>query len=276
MQRRTSNPPPDGYVAATIGMFDGVHLGHLSLIDQTRKAAGAAGLRSVVVTLDRHPFATVRPELTPRLLTGLEHKVELLYAAGVDDVVVLEFDASRAAQSAEDFVSQFLVEELEARLLVVGASFRLGHRQRGDVELLKTMGADLGFDVDVVSLLDVAGEGVIVSSSRIRELISAGRLGEAAKFLGREHEVRGTLSAEATVVVPAELLLPPAGKYPVGFSVAGSTGAANAIVGEQIEHQDSTVALVDITGGGRRATAERVAIRFVARDAEPGDAAMGR
>jgi len=168
-----------------------------------------------VLTFDRHPATVVRPSSAPRLLTGLAHKLELLEELGVDEVVVLRFDALRAGELAEDFVRDVLVGDLAAQVVVVGESFRFGHRQGGDVELLRALGAELDFVVDSVALVaDDVGEGDdIVSSSRIRGLVSRGRVGEAARLLGRPHEVRGTCVAANEVEVDAGLLLPTGGGY---------------------------------------------------------------
>ncbi|MCU1493756.1 MAG: bifunctional riboflavin kinase/FAD synthetase [Acidimicrobiaceae bacterium] len=210
--------------AVAIGNFDGVHSGHRLLVARAIEAATEAGLRSVVLTFDRHPATVVRPASSPRLLTSAEHKLELLRATGVDEVAVLRFDAERAAETAEDFVQSVLVDDLGARVVVVGASFRFGQGHRGDVALLESMGHDLGFAVVRVELVsgDLGRGDEVVSSSRIRELIAEGRLEEATQLLGRPHEVRAVRSARVDLVlgagevaleVPSEILVPPAGAY---------------------------------------------------------------
>lgn len=231
-----TDPRPGAAVA--IGNFDGVHLGHRLLVARAIEAARARNLRSVVLTFDRHPATVVRPESTPRLLTSGQDKLALLRATGVDELVVLRFDAARAAESAEDFVRSMLVEDLETRVVVVGATFRFGHRQGGDVALLEAMGRELGFDVIRVDL--VAGGdgdgGVPVSSSRIRGLVATGRLDEAAKLLGRPHGVRATLVGEPwtpappdpgrlVLAVAPELLVPPPGSYAAEVELAAPRGA---------------------------------------------------
>jgi riboflavin kinase/FMN adenylyltransferase len=206
----------DGGCVVTIGTYDGVHLGHRALIEETRREAARAGLRSAVVTFDRHPAEVIRPEVAPQLLTGLAHKVELLEATGIDRVIVLGFDAARAAQSAEDFVEQLLVGEIGARAVVVGANFRFGHRQRGDIALLERMAVPLSLHVHAIGLLTGERAHRAVSSAGIRKLVSAGELDEAARLLGRPHEVRGELQLEearAGVVLSPRLLLPPPGRY---------------------------------------------------------------
>ncbi len=139
-------PPGEG-TAVTIGAYDGVHLGHRALLRDLSARAAAAGLSTVVVTFDRHPAAVVRPESAPMQLTGLEQKLELLADCGIDRTVVIPFDLDRAEESAEDFVKEVLVDQLSARLVVVGEDFHFGHGRRGNVELLRRLGGQYGFEV---------------------------------------------------------------------------------------------------------------------------------
>ncbi len=204
--------------AVTIGAYDGVHLGHRSLLRDLRERAAAAGLSTVVVTFDRHPAYVVRPESAPKQLTSLEQKLELLAECGIDRTVVVPFDKARADESAEDFVREVLVEELEARLVVVGEDFHFGHGRRGNVELLRRLGAEHGFDVVGVALTGDGAEAV--SSTRIRALLAEGDVEVAAALLGRPHEVRGPVVRgdgrggpelgfpTANVAVPDDIALP--------------------------------------------------------------------
>jgi riboflavin kinase/FMN adenylyltransferase len=175
--------------AVTIGAYDGVHLGHRALLRDLSARADAAGLSTVVVTFDRHPAGVVRPESAPLQLTDLEQKLELLATCGVDRTVVIEFNRARAEESAEDFVTQELVEKLDARLVVVGEDFHFGHGRQGNVALLTTLGQRLGFEVVGAHL--TGDETDAVSSTRIRTLVAQGDVIGAAKLLGRPHEVRG-------------------------------------------------------------------------------------
>ena len=158
--------------AVTIGAYDGVHLGHRALLRDLRQRADAAGLSTVVVTFDRHPAYVVRPESAPKQLTGLEQRLELLADCGIDRTLVLPFDEARAEESAEDFVKEVLVDELSARLVVVGEDFHFGHGRRGNIELLRRLGTGYGFEVVGVGLTGDGREPV--SSTRIRALIAAG------------------------------------------------------------------------------------------------------
>lgn len=200
----------------TIGTYDGVHLGHQRLISVALAEGKRRGLPTVVVTFDRLPSEILRPDATPKLLTGLEHKLELLEATQVDALRVLHFDLERAGESAEDFIAHYLVDELGAAAIFVGANFRFGHRARGDVEMLEHLARYYGYDVGDVELLRAGTAQTVVSSTIIRQLVGSGDLAEAAELLGRPHEVRGTLVPDRRgIVVPGAFALPPAGKYEV-------------------------------------------------------------
>jgi riboflavin kinase/FMN adenylyltransferase len=211
----------DNGSAVTIGAYDGVHIGHRQVIELVRRRAGDAGLRSVVVTFDKNPAAVVNPASAPPRLTDIDLKMELLGNTGVDQILVLGFDAERAKEKAEDFVTEVLVRQLGARVVVVGDDFHFGNERRGNVELLRSMGEQAGFSVEPVHLVSDEWEHKVVSSTRIRGLIAKGELAEAHALLGRSHEVRGVVAAPAgtaahekiALQVPGEILLPPAGDY---------------------------------------------------------------
>jgi riboflavin kinase / FMN adenylyltransferase len=227
----------DNGSAVTIGAYDGVHIGHRRVIEQVRRRAADASLRSVVVTFDKNPAAVINPGSAPPRLTDLDQKLELLAATGVDHILVLHFDAERAKEPAEDFVTEVLVTELGARVVVVGDDFHFGNERRGNVALLREMGEEAGYSVEPVHLVQDELAHEVVSSTRIRALIAKGELVEAAALLGRPHEVRGLVvvgeGAEAieppalVIEIPAEILLPPAGEY-LGFAAAAPTADSAA------------------------------------------------
>ncbi len=221
--RPDQSSPPDGGTAVTIGAYDGVHLGHRHLLSELAARSAERGLRDAVVTFDRHPATVVRPESAPPLLTDLDQKLELLEDCGVDLVLVVPFDRARADETAEEFVSQVLVGDLGARLVVVGVDFHFGHGRKGNVALLTELGAADGFEVEGV---DLAARGdAAISSTRIRTLVAEGDAAGAAALLGRPHQVRGPVvhgdgrgRAElgfptANVAVPAGIALPGIGIY---------------------------------------------------------------
>ena len=214
----------EGPCAVTIGAYDGVHTGHRLVIDRVRRVAEEQGLRSAVVTFDRHPASVVRPASAPRLLTDLGQKLELLESTGVDDVLVVHFDAERSEETAEEFVKEVLVGCLDTRAVVVGHDFHFGHQRRGSVALLQDMGAELGFDVTGLRLFSGGMDQEPISSTRIRRLIAAGAVGEAASLLGRPHQVRGVVAhgdergrllgfPTANVAMPETTALPADGVY---------------------------------------------------------------
>src|SRR5687768_11651200 len=186
----TLEPPSRGSVI-TIGTFDGVHLGHRTLIARAISEAATRDTTSAIVTWDRHPAATLRPEKMPPLLCSPERKVEMLSECGADILAVLPFDEELSKWPAERFVEQVLVQGLAARLIVVGEDWRFGKGAAGTVELLKEMGSTSGFDV--VGMTLERSEGEPVSSSRIRKLIAAGDLDGAAALLGRRFDLDGVV-----------------------------------------------------------------------------------
>jgi len=216
--------PPEGS-AVTIGVFDGVHLGHQLLIGETRRLAAELGARSTVVTFDKHPAQVVRPESAPKLLTDLDQRLELLAATGIECTQIIPFDDVRSKEPAEDFVREVLVGCLGARGVIVGGDFHFGHNRAGDVALLRSIGSEEGFEVDGIELVASSASGAQpVSSTAIRQALDAGDLLAATRMLGRAHEMRGIVESgdqrarelgmrTANVRVPAFLQLPADGIY---------------------------------------------------------------
>lgn len=213
----------DDRSVVTIGAYDGVHIGHRLVIERVRALAGAEGLRSIVVTFDRHPASVVRPESAPKLLTDLDQKLELLVSTGIDAIELIHFDDERATETAEDFIATVLVSQLSVSTVVVGRNFHFGKARSGNVALLEEMGPELGYRVVPFDLVmdESPGDGApaeVISSTRIRQLISAGDMVGAARLLERPHEVRGMAGdtpagGGITIRVPNEILLPPDGCY---------------------------------------------------------------
>jgi riboflavin kinase/FMN adenylyltransferase len=232
--------------AVTIGAYDGVHRGHQFVIGHLRRLAAAGGLDTVVLTFDRHPAAVVRPESAPRLLTDLDQKLEVLASTGVDHTVVVHFDVARSQEEPEDFVRDVLVGALRARVVVVGEDFHFGRRRRGNVALLREMGAALGFEVVHLPLL----EGV--SATEVRRLLDAGDVAAAADLLGRPHQVRGVVERgdqrgrelgfpTANVALPDDILLPAPGIYAGWY---GEDRAAAISVGRRPMFKDGAAPVV--------------------------------
>ncbi|MFQ5948929.1 MAG: bifunctional riboflavin kinase/FAD synthetase [Acidimicrobiia bacterium] len=177
--------------AVTIGVYDGIHLGHQHVLAELkRKARSADGLPSTVLTFDRHPLVVVDPERAPRLLTTRQQKLEQFERLGMDVAAVITFDDRLRDSSPAQFAADVLVDAVQARLVVVGADFRFGRDRAGDVDTLRGLGQSHGFEVYVVELI---GGNDPVSSTTIRRAIARGDVVEAAAALGRFYELRGAV-----------------------------------------------------------------------------------
>jgi riboflavin kinase / FMN adenylyltransferase len=174
-----------------IGVFDGVHLGHQAVISTSAEHARAANGTPVVVTFDPHPEKILRPESAPHLLTATSHKIALIRDLGVGHLLIITFDKQFAATEPEDFVRQLVKHSKPLREICVGHEWSFGKNRRGNLELLKKLGAQ--FDFDVLGIPPVTVNGELVSSTTIREAVEAGDLGKAAEMLGREYTILATV-----------------------------------------------------------------------------------
>jgi riboflavin kinase / FMN adenylyltransferase len=180
-----------GPSVVTIGVFDGVHLGHQRVVGRAAEVATELGLPVVVVTFDPHPDEVVRPGSHPPFLCTARRRAELLAGLGADAVCVLPFTREFSELGPDDFVRAVLVDRLHAARVVVGEDFRFGYRAAGDVALLAQLGEKYDFTVEGVPLL--ADNGVTISSSEIRQRLAAGDVAGAARDLGRLHRVEGVV-----------------------------------------------------------------------------------
>ena len=172
-----------------IGVFDGVHKGHQLLLNRAKEIAG--GRNSVALTFDPHPMQVLAPDRAPTLLTTLADRVELLKIHNADQVAGLKFNEKFAAMAPEDFVKDVLVSQLSASTIIVGKNFTYGHKAAGNVESLMKDGLKFNFTVDVQDLQ--SGEGEVISSSRIRHLVTTGKVEEARALLSRPHRLDGVV-----------------------------------------------------------------------------------
>jgi riboflavin kinase/FMN adenylyltransferase len=175
----------------TIGVFDGVHLGHQRIVTRAAAAAGELGLPLVVVTFDPHPAEVIRPGSHPKLLCSLRRRAQLLGELGAGAVCVLEFTPEFSRLGPDEFVRAVLADRLHARRVVVGENFRFGYRAAGDLALLAELGEKYDFRAEGVPLL--GQDGVTMSSSAIRDRLAAGDVAGAARGLGRPHRVEGVV-----------------------------------------------------------------------------------
>lgn len=182
-------PEPDAFTSGsvvTMGVFDGFHRGHQALVEKARTRAHALHVPSVLVTFDPHPLVVTCPERAPRQLLDIEERVRRALDLGIDHVLVLPFDKSMAATSAEDFVWRGLVDRLHVRHVVVGENFRFGRCGAGDPAYLAEAGEWSGFTVDAVPLVQHGGQ--VCSSTAVRRLLAGGDRQAARALLGRSAE----------------------------------------------------------------------------------------
>ncbi|MFK8025175.1 MAG: bifunctional riboflavin kinase/FAD synthetase [Ilumatobacter sp.] len=216
---------PGEAAVVTIGAYDGVHLGHLAVIDHVKRLAAERSARSVLVTFDKHPATVVRPDSAPQLLTDSEQRLELLAATGLDAVVLVPFDEEQAAESSEAFVQRVLIDCLAVSVVVVGDDFHFGRGREGNVEMLRKTGIEAGFDVEPLALVERAdGVDEPVSSTAIRRALAGGDISRANSMLGHVFEARGVVRQgdqrgrllgfpTANVEVPSRICLPADGVY---------------------------------------------------------------
>ena len=203
-------PADVGPSVVTIGVFDGLHRGHRRLVEHARWIADERGLPLVLLTFDPHPARVLGLARDTATLTTVEHRAELAGAAGVDAVCALTFTRELAGLSPDAFARRVLAGALGASAVVVGANFTFGARAAGDLTALHRLGADLGFTVHGVPLLQAVGTPC--SSTYARRRLRAGDLDAATRALGRPHRVDGDRSGDH-VELPADTALPPPGRY---------------------------------------------------------------
>src|SRR6516162_1762395 len=207
--------------SVTIGNFDGVHIAHQKLLRQVVESARAQDAAAIAVTFEPHPIKLLAPDRAPKVLTPLERKAQLIERLGVDLLVVLDFTKELARLSPLQFVRDILTGCLRATTVLVGPNFRFGYRQSGDIEVLRSIARREGFQVEVLPEVDLRGERV--SSTRIRELLSAGRVPIARRLLGRPFSNYGPIVSGLGVghrhtvptlnLAPVEEQLPKVGVY---------------------------------------------------------------
>lgn len=269
-------------MAVAIGMFDGVHIGHRSVIRQLRMLASQRGLCAGAITFAVHPATVVRPESAPELLTPLDAKVGLLGNTGLDRVAVLQFDLEHSQESAEAFVERVLCDGLNCRTVVVGEDFHFGKDRQGNVALLDAMGRDRGFDVVGIDLVSDGDQHAArpISSTRIRAAIGKGDVAEAHALLGRPHELAGIVERgdqrgrewgfpTANLVVASNLVVPANGIYAAWVLGAGDDPEPAAVyVGNRptvYGESGQRVVEAHLLNFGGDLYDRELAVRFIAR-----------
>ena len=211
-------PPPS---CVAIGVFDGVHLGHQVLFNRTLNLSREHTFSALGLTFDPHPAKILAPSYAPKMLETIEARKKRLLACGLSKVEILPFSKEFSSTKPQDFIETILYKQLNVRHVVVGDGFVFGAGQSGNVETLRQAGAKLGFEVHALPVVRV--EGIVVSSTKIREFIAEGNIPGARLLLGRPPELAGTISpgdgrGKAIGFATANLqpdneLLPPAGVY---------------------------------------------------------------
>jgi riboflavin kinase/FMN adenylyltransferase len=247
-----------GRTVLSVGNFDGLHLGHQKILRLVLERARATAQLSAVVTFDPHPLRVLRPEQAPRMIQTLAQRLEGFDRMGVDAALVLRFDRALSLLSPEEFIQRILIHRLHLAAILVGANFCFGHRGAGDVRLLAHFGKQHGFDVEIVSPVEV--EGRVVSSSAVRNVIAEGNVADAVPLLGRPFSLTGEIRPGAgrgrrilfptLNLVPEQELLPKHGVY-----------ATESVIGESV-HRSVTNVGTRPTFDGQGVTVESYLLGF--------------
>ncbi len=259
----------------TLGVFDGLHLGHQLIMRTVVERARAVGAVPTVITFDPHPRAVLHPESAPPLLQTFDQKIEGLGVLGIEQTIVVRFTEEFSSIRAADFLSDVVVDRLHAKEVYLGTGFAFGHNREGNIELLKRMGSQLGF---------VAGEapevklrGARVSSSRIRQLLAAGRVNLARRMLGRPYGVEGRvergserghkLGFPTANLHPHNRVIPRNGVYVTGTLVDGQWRRSVTNIGLRPTFADATEPSVEtfVMNWGGDLYGDVVRVRFLYR-----------
>lgn len=238
-----------GPIFLAIGVFDGVHLGHRAVIERTQHDARAAGGTAVVVTFDPHPIRVLRPERAPRLLTCTAHKLRLIRELGIRHLLIIPFDQTFAATPPEAFIRELAAAASPLREICVGHQWSFGKDRAGNLQMLQALGDEIGFQEVGVPAVEIDGQ--IVSSTVIRQSVERGDLATAARLLGRDYTVLGTvvkgLQLGRQLGFPTANLsahneqFPPNGVYAVTAAAKGTpahSGVANIGVRPTLEKSE--------------------------------------
>lgn len=261
----------------TVGTFDGVHRGHVLVLERTQQRAREAGLPGVAITFDPHPLDVVNPTAAPPLLTLWDEKLEALTQTTIDYVAVVPFTPELSRYSPDEFVARVLIDTFGMRELLIGHDHGFGRGRAGDVESMRLIGQRRGFSVDVVDAM-VGADGTPISSTAIRRAVAHGDLARAADGLGRRYacsgvvgrgEQRGRLLGFPTINLALgshRKLLPPHGVYAVRVQGRPGTFGGMMNLGPRPTFGDDTVSLevhlFDATGDWY---GQAVSVEFVSR-----------
>jgi len=213
----------------TLGVFDGLHLGHQLIMKTVAERAREVGSVPTVITFDPHPRAVLHPESAPPLLQTFDQKIEAFGVLGIEQTIIVRFTQEFASIRAADFLRNVVMERLQAKEVYLGKGFAFGHNREGNIELLKKLGSELGFVAGEVP--EVRLRGRRVSSSKIRELLASGNVNLARRMLGRPYGVEGRvergderghkLGFPTANLHPQNRVIPKNGVYVTGTLIEG-------------------------------------------------------
>jgi riboflavin kinase/FMN adenylyltransferase len=258
-----------------LGNFDGMHRGHLKIIERVRRGADERGSTSVAMTFDPHPSKIVRPDKAPPLLMTHQQKIDALARAGMHGVAIVRFTPELAHWDPETFVRTVLVEWLHIAEVWVGANFLFGHDRSGNFSLLRSLGARYGFRAEKID--PVRYKDFVVSSTRVRRLISEGRVDEAGALLGHYYTVDGSvvpgqqrgrgLGFPTANLCPENEMVPPAGVYATTASFDGIAYPSITNIGRRptFESGEENVIETHVLGFDRDVYGAKLRLGFVQR-----------
>jgi riboflavin kinase / FMN adenylyltransferase len=232
----------------TLGVFDGLHLGHQRIMQTVVKRARATGAVPTAITFDPHPRAVLHPESAPPLLQTLDQRLANLEVLGIEQAIVVRFNREFADQEASDFLKQIVKERLHAKEVYLGRGFAFGKNRGGNIELLRKMGAELGFVADEVD--EVQLRGIRISSSSIRKLLAEGRINMARRMLGRPYGVEGviirgnrrghTIGFPTANLKPHNRVIPKFGVYATATLIGGAWRKSITNIGVRPTFENTT------------------------------------
>ncbi len=228
-----------GPVVATIGNFDGIHLGHRKIIERVLEKGKELNFATVVITFDPHPSHVISPAQAPHLIHTRHQKIRMLEQIGIDYLLFIHFNRNLSLLTAEDFLSRYVLDRMKIREMYVGEDFRLGKDRITDSSTLSSIGAKLGFSVGLIESVTIDDQ--IISSTTIRQMIEDGDVEKAARFLGHNYSIEGevvsgegigrTMKIPTANIRPENKLIPKMGVYITESLVSGSLYASVTNVG---------------------------------------------
>ena len=249
----TENADISRPTVVTLGVFDGLHIGHQLIMKTVVDRARAIGAVPTVITFEPHPRAVLHPESAPPLLQTIDQKIEALGVLGIEQTIVVHFDKAFSQIRAEDFLREIVVDRLQAKEVYLGSGFAFGHNREGHIDLLRRVSKSLGFLADEVPEVQIRGERV--SSSRIRELILQGRMNLARRMLGRPYGVQGKvvrgdargqgLGFPTANIDPQNRVIPHRGVYVTAILIAGQWRQSVTNVGLRPTFGDATQSSIE-------------------------------